>query len=156
MDAFYENQYNGTFRVTYCALNTSYQGPLEYQLIVDDYLVNTEIEAQDDVKILNNRATMATGIKPHPFKVGDDVSYGFNGDYYHAGKIASFSKSGKFFTTDKGYKFTKKLINDELSIYSRELESYIDYKIRTEIFTQTGCSCFVAVKGIHTDKNPHF
>jgi len=39
------------------------------------------------------------------YQVGDDVSWGINGDSYYAGKIARISK--KFIWTDQGYKFTR-------------------------------------------------
>lgn len=38
-------------------------------------------------------------------KVGDKVSYAFNGDYYPCGEIASISKSLKLITTTEGRKF---------------------------------------------------
>jgi hypothetical protein len=38
-------------------------------------------------------------------KVGDKVSYAFNGDYYPCGEIASISKTLKCITTTEGRKF---------------------------------------------------
>lgn len=40
--------------------------------------------------------------------VGDDVSYGFNGDFYPCGQIKSISKSLKLITTTDGSKFYRK------------------------------------------------
>ena len=44
------------------------------------------------------------GLIKHTYHVGDDVSYGFNGDWYYAGKVARITK--KFLTTDQGNKFS--------------------------------------------------
>jgi len=38
-------------------------------------------------------------------QVGDDVSYGFNGDYYPCGQIVSISESLKLIKTSDGSKF---------------------------------------------------
>ncbi len=38
-------------------------------------------------------------------KIGDKVSYTFNGDYYPCGEVASISKSLKLIVTDEGEKF---------------------------------------------------
>ena len=39
------------------------------------------------------------------YQVGDDVSYGINGDSYHAGRIVRMTKN--YIWTENGYKFTK-------------------------------------------------
>lgn len=39
------------------------------------------------------------------YKVGDDVSYGINGDSYYAGKIVRMTQ--RFIWTEHGYKFTR-------------------------------------------------
>ena len=36
----------------------------------------------------------------HNLTVGDDVSYGFNGDWYYAGRVARITK--KYLTTEHG------------------------------------------------------
>lgn len=41
-------------------------------------------------------------------KVGDKVSYAFNGDYYPCGEITSISKSLRIITTSDGRKFYRK------------------------------------------------
>jgi len=41
-------------------------------------------------------------------KIGAEVSYAFNGDYYPCGKIASISKSFKLITTTEGQKFYRR------------------------------------------------
>lgn len=40
---------------------------------------------------------------PHSYAVGDEVSYGFNGDYYPCGIISKITK--RYITTDTGAKF---------------------------------------------------
>ena len=44
----------------------------------------------------------------HMPQVGDAVSYGFNGDYYPCGKIASISKTLKKITTTEGKEFYRR------------------------------------------------
>jgi hypothetical protein len=39
------------------------------------------------------------------YTLGDDVSYGINGDSYYAGKIVRMTR--RFIWTEMGYKFTK-------------------------------------------------
>lgn len=67
-------------------------------------------------------------------KVGDKVSYSFNGDYYPCGEIAKISDSMKLITTTDGKKF---------------------YRVK-----QTGVwkyqKTWGLVQGHHNEKNPHF
>ena len=67
-------------------------------------------------------------------KVGDDVSYAFNGDSYPCGQIKSISDSLRLITTTDGSKF---------------------YRVR-----QTGCwrmnGTWSLVAGVHNERNPHF
>ncbi len=44
-------------------------------------------------------------------KVGDEISYGFNGDYYPCGKIATISKSGSVITSDDGKRFYRRKLS---------------------------------------------
>lgn len=66
-------------------------------------------------------------------EVGDEVSYGFNGDYYPCGTIISISPSYKVITTSDGSKFYRK--------------------------GTTGCwrkdKTWSLVPGVHNDRNPH-
>ena len=39
------------------------------------------------------------------YKIGDDVSYGINGDSYYAGRITRITK--RFIHVENGYKFTR-------------------------------------------------
>jgi hypothetical protein len=152
-DAWYRSMGEGLYRVIYYSPNTTYQGPLPFQMIRDEYVVDNEMEAKEDCRLLNALDVMYNGTQKHHYKVGDDVSYGFNGDWYYAGKIASFTKSGKFFTTDHGIKFTMKVIDDETCFFHGEkLEVY---KIKREIFKRTG-TCFTAAHGKIEERNPHF
>jgi hypothetical protein len=72
----------------------------------------------------------------HNYKVGDDVSYAFNGDYYYAGKVARITN--KFLTTDQGTKFTL-------------VETPYGYRFR-----MTGAKCWWMVPGKIEALNPHF
>ncbi len=67
-------------------------------------------------------------------QVGDDVSYGFNGDYYPCGKIASISKTLKKITTTEGKEFYRR----------RQTGSWV----------MNGT--WSLVRGIHNEQNPHF
>lgn len=66
-------------------------------------------------------------------KVGDEVSYGFNGDYYPDGKIARISESLRVIATDTGHKYYRR----------RETGSW-----------KRGC--WGLVGGHHDERNPHF
>lgn len=65
-------------------------------------------------------------------KVGDEVSMGFNGDYYPCGKIATISKSMKKIVTDKGTVF-----------YRRSMSRWLN------------AGTFVMIPGVHEERNPH-
>ena len=152
-DAWYRNNYNGTYTVIYYALNTTYQGPLPFQMIRDEYIVTSEMDAKEDCRLLNSLETLATGLEKHSYKVGDDVSYGFNGDWYYGGKITRFTKSGKFFFTNSGQKFVRLTYNDELVVFMGDKLTV--YPIKREYF-QLVSSPFTAAKGIIKEWNPHF
>lgn len=67
------------------------------------------------------------------FMVGDEVSYGFNGDWYPDGKIVRISKTGKVITTDSGRRY-----------YRTPRDSYKSHKTWT------------LTKGHISEQNPHF
>jgi hypothetical protein len=67
-------------------------------------------------------------------QVGDDVSYGFNGDSYPCGQIKSISKSLKVITTTGGEKFYR----------------------RKQTGTWKMHKTWSLMKGHHNDRNPHF
>ena len=79
----------------------------------------------------------------HNLTVGDDVSYGFNGDWYYAGKVARITK--KYLTTFTGHKF-----------YLKEFRSrdYVD--VIKEYFVSVGNGTWTLVKGRKEEMNPHF
>jgi hypothetical protein len=66
------------------------------------------------------------------YKVGDDVSYGINGDAYYAGKIVRITP--KFIFAENGHKFTK--IGDQ--------------------YRMTGNRYIWMCAGRHEYRNPHF
>lgn len=67
-------------------------------------------------------------------KVGDEVSMGFNGDYYPVGTITNISSSLKVITTSTGKKF-----------YRRKLTGQW-------LYSQT----FTLIAGTHSKMNPEF
>lgn len=66
-------------------------------------------------------------------RVGDEVSHGFNGDYYPDGTIVSISKSLKVITTSTGTK------------YYRKRES-----------GRWASGTWTLIRGHRTEQNPHF
>jgi len=66
--------------------------------------------------------------------VGDDVSYGFNGDFYPCGHITNISKSLRIITTSSGKKFWRK----------RQTGSWLNDGM------------WSLVRGTHNDRNPEF
>lgn len=71
------------------------------------------------------------------YTVGQDVSYGINGDRYYDGKITRITK--RFITTDSGRKYTQKVANDGRIYY-----------------TETGCRYVYLMAGVHNHMDPHF
>jgi len=71
------------------------------------------------------------------YNVGDDVSYGINGDRYYDGKITRITE--RFIFTDTGKKYTKKTAYDGRTIY-----------------TETGCRYVYLIPGVHNHLDPHF
>jgi len=71
-------------------------------------------------------------------KIGDDVSYGFNGDYYPCGKITRITPSLRITATDE--RGNKKVFNR---------------KRTTSSWVMVG-GTWSLVKGIHDERNPSF
>jgi hypothetical protein len=92
----------------------------------------------------------ATNVKKHTYAVGDDVSYGFNGDWYHDGKVAKIT--AKFLTTESGNKYSLKTF--EIREYDEETNYYVDNL--KEYFVSVGGGTWTLVKGIVNKQNPHF
>lgn len=69
-------------------------------------------------------------------KVGDEVSKGFNGDYYPSGKIAKISKTFNRITTTEGDVFTR------------------TGPMKWKIGGKKGA--FTLVRGLIDERNPHF
>lgn len=76
-------------------------------------------------------------------QVGDDVSMGFNGDYYPVGQIHSISASGEKITTTTGriFRRPRKVLVDETG---REFKQHA--------WTD---GCFWLVHGVRREMNPH-
>jgi len=72
-------------------LNELFKSTGEYYIIV----ATDERSVHNEYKVVR---------MPH---VGDDVSMGFNGDYYPCGKISKISKTYFKITTDTGTTFTR-------------------------------------------------
>lgn len=67
-------------------------------------------------------------------KIGDEVSMGFNGDYYPCGKIATISKTMKKITTTNG------------TVFYRRGTGACWLNAKT----------FAMIPGVHDERNPHF
>ena len=86
----------------------------------------------------------------HDYKVGDDVSYGFNGDWYYAGKVARIT--AKFLITDGGRKFSLKAFKSR--VYNHTTFDYVD--VMKEYFVSVGGGTWTLTKGVVEEQNPHF
>jgi hypothetical protein len=71
------------------------------------------------------------------YQVGDEVSYGINGDRYYDGKIVRITK--RFIFTDSGRKYTRKEDSSGRVYY-----------------TETGCRYCYLVAGRQEYLDPHF
>ena len=87
---------------------------------------------------------------PHGLKVGDDVSYGFNGDWYPDGKVERITK--KYLTTSRGRRYYLRTYIDRM--WDDEREDYIN--VEREVFQSLGGGTWTLIKGIHEAQNPHF
>lgn len=88
---------------------------------------------------------------PHDYKVGDDVSYGFNGDWYHDGKVERITKSGKYLYTTTGTKFVKEVYKTRMKM--EDTGEYED--VLKEGYCRIGGTWTLA-KGVINERNPHF
>jgi hypothetical protein len=90
-------------------------------------------------------------IKKIDIKVGDEISYGFNGDWYPDGVVERITKSGKYLYSSKGTKyvkftFTKRVqLDDDFNYGDVEAEGY-----------QIVGGTWSLAKGVHNKQNPHF
>lgn len=83
-------------------------------------------------------------------KVGDDVSYGFNGDYYSCGKIISISKGPVYRKI-----VTRKIVTQNEEEKWRVPRTYTFWRRR---FTGTWLrgGMWALVRGVHDEWNPEF
>lgn len=85
----------------------------------------------------------------HTFQIGEDVSYGFNGDSYYAGKITKMTKTT--IQTERGMVFTKRVRN-----LWTQIGEYDWKDVPTEVFQSKGSGTWTLKHGIHEYMNPHF
>lgn len=83
------------------------------------------------------------------YKVGDDISIGFNGDWYPRGKVTRFTKSRKFMYNDFGEKFVQEWVKQR---QKRPDGEYGD--VMQECYKSVG-GTWAVVKGIIDERNPH-
>lgn len=89
----------------------------------------------------------------HTYAVGQDVSYGFNGDWYYGGKVSKIT--AKFLTTDRGNKYSLKVINDRKKVTDANgFTDYVDCK--REVFRSVNGGTWSLTPGVHEAQNPHF
>ena len=86
----------------------------------------------------------------HDYTVGDDVSYGFNGDSYYGGKVVKITK--KYLTTDRGQRYYLKEFKSR--VYDQAKFDYVD--VMKEYFVSVGHGTWTLCKGIVEKQNPHF
>lgn len=90
----------------------------------------------------------------HDFQVGDEVSYGFNGDFYPCGDVEKITNN--FITCSGGRKFRRKLIKWHSLIKNTEWKIVDSEECLKECFYLVGGGNWVLVKGIINKRNPHF
>lgn len=89
----------------------------------------------------------------HNYKVGDEVSFGFNGDWYHAGQVERVTKTK--LTATNGMKFSLKVIEDRMKVV--DADGYTDYvPCLREIFKSVNGGTWRLTPGIVEAQNPHF
>ena len=76
-----------------------------------------------------------------PPKVGDDVSFGFNGDYYPCGKVVRITPGWRIYTEDPSTSGTRS-------------KCMFNRKGKTSGWKMKG-GTWGLVKGIHDERNPH-
>jgi hypothetical protein len=86
----------------------------------------------------------------HTFKVGEQVSYAFNGDCYPDGTVAKITK--KFLTTSSGRKFFLNTFED--CVYNELSQRYVD--VNREVFRTVGGGTWTLVHGHRYEQNPEF
>ena len=86
----------------------------------------------------------------HTYQIGDDVSYGFNGDWYSAGKVTKITK--KYLTTERGRRFYLKEFTT--SEYNHDTHEHV--MITKEYFVSVGGGTWTLTKGVVEEQNPHF
>jgi hypothetical protein len=88
---------------------------------------------------------------PSEIKVGDEVSYGFNGDWYPDGTVVRITKSGKYLYTSTGNKYIKYVFKKWTKL--DEDHNYGD--VMTEGY-QTPGGTWTLAKGVYNERNPSF
>lgn len=95
-------------------------------------------------------------VVPSDIKVGDDVSYCFNGDCYPDGKVVRITKTGRYLYTEHNkyilflYKSRVKRI-----VRGTETDDGDDWEtVMKEGYHRVG-GPWSLVKGIHDERNPH-
>ena len=84
-------------------------------------------------------------IKKHTYKLGEDVSSGFNGNWRHIGKVAHLTNW--YLTTDTGLKFRKHIVD----LWTPSVQA----DVPTEVFRQVNSPSWVLAHGIIHECNPH-
>lgn len=88
---------------------------------------------------------------PHRYKVGNEVSRGFNGDYYPCGVVTFIGK--KYLKTSTGHRFYLSTYIDETL---EDTPNGFDWIKREVEFFKEVQSPFVLCKGHIDERNPHF
>lgn len=103
----------------------------------------TKITGERWIAFDNGDGLQRYGVMELP-KVGDDVSYGFNGDYYPAGKITRITPSLRIYVSDEA----------KPDAHPRKHLVFFRRK-QTSGWVMKG-GTWGLVKGIHDERNPHF
>ena len=90
----------------------------------------------------------------HDYKVGDPVSYAFNGDAYPDGLVAKITK--KFLTTTTGKKYSLHLYSDRELIKDETGRTVDAIDVMREGFRSVNGGTWALFHGHVYEQNPHF
>jgi hypothetical protein len=91
---------------------------------------------------------------PHTYKIGDPVSYGFNGDWYPDGTVARITK--KFLTTTNGHKYSLTTYKDRELIKNEEGRCIDAVDVIREGFRSVNGGTWALCHGHIREWNPEF
>lgn len=93
-------------------------------------------------------------VVPHDYVVDEEVSYGFNGDWYPDGKVEKVTACRM--TTTGGHKYSIKTISWRVMLTDEVGRIFDTYDCRKEVFTSVLGGTWALAKGTIREWNPSF